>query len=174
MDKKFHITSNGDVKPCSAVTGTCPYGKAEEHYPSPETAREAFEASMSSKVFSKSVKTVNGVPMPKQFYHLTTRRNLESIRAWGLTPAVGDRSSALGESESRIYLFDSKESVMDALGNWLGEEFDEDEELILLSIPADSVEKPLPSFEDPEGSWEWSSNASIKPEFLTEEPDELN
>lgn len=43
---RFHINNSGDAGPCGAVNGRCPFGGDEEHYPTLEAAREAFEQSM--------------------------------------------------------------------------------------------------------------------------------
>lgn len=120
--------------------------------------------------FNKSFST----PIPKTFYHVTTKANLNSIQKTGLTPAIGDRSADLGEDTNRIYLFDSKESVNDALGNWLGEEFDEDEELILISVNASNIDSPTPTFDDPEGSFEWITENAILASSIKIEEDNLN
>ena len=172
MEKKFHINPvSGEPGKCSASLKACPFGGEEDHYESSEEARRAYEASMADKAFAKTPRKVMGVPVPELFYHLTPRRNLEAILSQGLKPSIGERSKALGEAEARIYLFDSKESLEDALGNWLGEEFDEDEELVALSIPAHRLETPVPSFPGDESSWEWSNTGVIDANWLTEEPE---
>jgi hypothetical protein len=169
---KFHINTKGEPGSCSATINSCPYGGPNEHYDSKETARSAYEKTMAEVTFSKANRAIMGVTVPERFYHLTPRRNLEAIRANGLQPTIGERSENLGELEPRIYLFDSEESVNDALGNWLGEEFDEDEDLVLLSIPASALENPVPSFPGDESSWEWSNTGVIDSSWLTEEPGE--
>lgn len=66
-------------------------------------------------------------------YHVTLKSNLESISKQGLLPAIGERSLSFGEKENQIYFFKDKVSVENALLNWLGEYF-EDEELIVFEI----------------------------------------
>ncbi len=51
----------------------------------------------------------------------------------GLIPQIGERSALIGESEG-IFLFPSKEDMNTALEQWLLEEFDEDEPLIVLKV----------------------------------------
>ena len=168
----FHINpATGEPGKCSAVVKSCPFGGESEHYESKDAARKAYETSMAGASFTKTSRTVMGVPVPERFYHLTPRRNLDAIKAQGLMPSIGERSEDLGEEEPRIYLFDSKQSLEDALGNWLGEEFDEDEELVALSIPAHRLETPVPSFPGDESSWEWSNTGVIDASWLTEEPE---
>ena len=62
---KYHISSDGNPRVCTASEGNCPIGGDETHYTSKEAARSAFEAaveasdSSSKKVqSSESVRTV--------------------------------------------------------------------------------------------------------------------
>lgn len=65
-------------------------------------------------------------------YHVTLKKNLSSILSEGLKPMIGPRSQKL-EQTSAIFLFPSRDHVDDALMNWLGDEL-EDEELVLLEV----------------------------------------
>lgn len=67
-------------------------------------------------------------------FHLTTDSNLANIMAEGLAPAIGPRSLDLGEPEPAVYLFPTLEDLESALGNWLGEYFEEDEVLHVLKV----------------------------------------
>src|ERR1035441_2151247 len=67
------------------------------------------------------------------FYHVTPTKNVSHILAHGLKASLGDRSSQL-ENENAIYLFSSIEDAENAIMNWLGDEFDENEKLSLLEI----------------------------------------
>lgn len=69
-----------------------------------------------------------------QTFHVTPARNIDAILASGLIPAIGERSTELGEAAPAIYLFPTIEDAEDAVGNWLGESFDEDEELALFAV----------------------------------------
>ena len=55
-------------------------------------------------------------------YHATEIANIESIRANGLVPQIGPRSSCI-ENTPGVYLFKNKEDYQDAMMNWLGDEF---------------------------------------------------
>lgn len=66
-------------------------------------------------------------------YHVTPASNLPSILHSGLVPQIGERSTLLGESSNGIYLFTSAEACETGLMNWLGDEF-EDTELIILEF----------------------------------------
>lgn len=72
--------------------------------------------------------------LPNKVYHVTPASNLDSIMQAGLRPQVGSRSSQIPGEQSAIYCFPDKASLEDAMMNWLGDEFDEDEELALLEI----------------------------------------
>ena len=41
--KTFHVDNHGDVRPCTAQAGRCPYGGAEVHGTSPEETRGKYE-----------------------------------------------------------------------------------------------------------------------------------
>lgn len=107
---------------------------------------------------SASVSKRSGPVPPTTAYHVTTRENLNSILKEGLKPSVGPRSEKLDESNA-IFVFDSRTSAEDGVGNWLGEEFDDDEELILLEVDARGLDLS-PSFDDDE-SFEWTSSGEI-------------
>lgn len=66
------------------------------------------------------------------FYHVTPTVNLASIQANGLVPQSGGRSEQMGDHG--IFMFASPEDAEDAVMNWLGDEFGEDEPLTLLKI----------------------------------------
>lgn len=74
----------------------------------------------------------------RTFYHVSEKKNLESIMQNGLIPQVGERSKELNE-ESSVFLFPTKEDMEFALGQWLGEWYDDKEEecgckVILMSL----------------------------------------
>ena len=66
-------------------------------------------------------------------YHVTPTKNLVEIMSVGLVPQIGPRSSQISDEARAIYVFQDKDSVEDALMNWLGDEFN-DEPLSLLEI----------------------------------------
>ena len=72
---------------------------------------------------------------PNRYFHVTPRKNLESILENGLIPQIGERSLEIGEPVEAVFLFPYFEEMNNALYNWFGEEFDDDEdELIILQI----------------------------------------
>lgn len=69
-------------------------------------------------------------------WHVTTRESLDRILAEGLEPRIGERSTDGAETIPAIYTFRSYDDMRDALGSWLGEEFDEDTELAVIELQA--------------------------------------
>ena len=74
-------------------------------------------------------------------FHITPISNLKSILKNGIQPKIGERSSQLTsegmplESKPRVYLFPSKEDCDTALYQWLGEEFEDlEEDLVILQV----------------------------------------
>lgn len=82
-------------------------------------------------------------------WHVTPTRNVFGILEDGLKPFVGARSQALGEGIARVYVFTEALALEDALSNWLGEAFDEDEALsvLLLDVAPERVLVPQDLFE---------------------------
>ena len=68
-----------------------------------------------------------------RYFHVTPKCNLKSILENGLVAQVGERSDILGEKPG-IWLFPTFDEMNNALANWLGECFDEDEELVILQL----------------------------------------
>ena len=82
-------------------------------------------------------------------WHVTPTRNVFGILEEGLNPSVGERSQAMGEETPRVYVFTDALALEDALSNWLGEAFDEDDALsiVLLDIAAERVLAPQNLYE---------------------------
>jgi hypothetical protein len=82
----------------------------------------------------------------KLCYHVTCTRTVPSILRRGLEPKIGPRSRKMGESLEAVYLFPDRDTVDDALMNWLGDEFPDDAASTMLevSVPADArlIESP--------------------------------
>ena len=69
-----------------------------------------------------------------RYFHVTPKQNMDSILANGLIAQIGERSKEIGESQEAIYLFPNFEEMETALANWLGECFEDTDELIILQI----------------------------------------
>lgn len=101
----------------------------------------------------------------KRYYHVTPSKNLPSIFKQGLVPMLGDRSKQVEGEIEGVFLFSSISDAVDAIGNELGEEFDEDEELTLLmiTIPIDDLD----SFELIDDGFSWVSLDPIPVEYIS-------
>lgn len=71
--------------------------------------------------------------IPEFVYHVTPTRNLERIRKFGLKAQIGSRSRQISEEKPGVYCFANKDDLENAMMNWLGDQFD-DEQLSLLKI----------------------------------------
>lgn len=91
---------------------------------------------MEEKIDFKKYFAIKEQNAPKfnTFYHVTPSENTPNILKQGLIPQQGERAKLIGEDEDGIYLFRDVISAKDALMNWLGDEFDEAQELDLLKI----------------------------------------
>jgi len=72
--------------------------------------------------------------LPEKVYHVTPAVNLDNILMQGLIPQTGDRTRKIEGEKPAIYCFPDKVAMEDAMMNWLGDEFEEDEALALLEI----------------------------------------
>lgn len=69
-------------------------------------------------------------------YHLTPLAKIADILREGLVPQIGQRSKLAGETQPAIFCFHDLTQVEDALMQWIGDYFDEDEPLAVLRIAA--------------------------------------
>jgi hypothetical protein len=65
------------------------------------------------------------------YYHITPKRNLSMIRTKGIVPNIP--KDMKGE-QAGVYLFPTKEAAEDSWDWWVEDRFDENEELVLLTI----------------------------------------
>lgn len=69
------------------------------------------------------------------YYHITTPAAWEQIQKEGLVPQIGERSQKVQEPYPAVFLFDSRAAMEDAYFNWLSEEFNEPELVVLSVVP---------------------------------------
>ena len=72
---------------------------------------------------------------PKSAYHFSPAENIDDILEDGLNPKVGMDTAY---TDSRVYLFLSKQDLDDALGSWIYDRFGE-EQLALFSVNIEGV-----------------------------------
>lgn len=94
-------------------------------------------------------------------YHVTALKNLESIMTKGLMPFKGERSLKFGEPVEAIFLFKDRISAEEAIMNWLGEEFPEEESICLLEVDTSAYQE-INSIAE----FELMVFSNIKPEFI--------
>lgn len=70
----------------------------------------------------------------EKYFHVTTETAWEKIQKEGLIPMIGERSQEVGEPVPAIFLFDSKESMEDALWGWLGDELEDEDSIVILKV----------------------------------------
>lgn len=103
---KYHINPDGNAGQCKASQGNCPFGPAEEHYDSPEAAREAYEQNQgdlaaSPQTFSKKKLVDLGVDdelaekIIDSGFRLTPKSFYESLKEMpvykGVKPEINER-----------------------------------------------------------------------------------
>lgn len=104
--------------------------------------------------------------MPVAF-HVTPAHNLPSILTRGLVPAVGPRSRDAEEVREALYLFATRDDVENALLNWLGDCFEEDEDLVILELAHPSIPA-----QPEDGQFELVLYEALPPEALVRARDE--
>ena len=90
-------------------------------------------------------------------YHVTPTKNVKTIMWNGLHPQIGDRSSKIAGESNGVFVFTSKADAENAVMNWLGDEFDEYEELTLLAIDATGLDM------EPGANYEQIITSDIEP-----------
>lgn len=101
------------------------------------------------------------------FYHVCRGSSLTSILERGLIPSIGRNSENAGEATPAVFLFTSRLACEDALQNWLGELFDDDEQLYVLEI---MLPENFPVISDVE--YEIKTECTISSECIIEVLDE--
>lgn len=96
------------------------------------------------------------------YYHVTPATSIDRILHEGLVPRQDKRSAEANEREPGVYMFGSRVDAEDAVANWLGEQFDEDEPLALLQI---KLPKDFPR--PKKTAFEYMSTIKIPPAFIT-------
>jgi len=104
--------------------------------------------------------------LTESYYHVTRSGNVPSIMKGGLTPSKPDDM----QDVEGIYLFKSIIGAEDALMNWLGDRFDEDDPLTLLRVDSAGVGE-LDT--DSAAGFEAISRTTIAPEFISVEQENI-
>ena len=74
------------------------------------------------------------------YFHVTRMELLPSILHGGLIPTV---PRDMPGEPSGVYLFPDADAVDTALTNWLGDRFEEDEDLVIIEVDPEQLEEDL-------------------------------
>lgn len=91
------------------------------------------------KFFDLCIKENKKPSTSVKYWHVTKQENLPSIKKNGLIA----KKPLDYQDEPGVYLFKSKIDAEEALMNWLGDRFEEDDELILLPVDKDAVRETV-------------------------------
>ena len=101
----------------------------------------------------------------KNYYHVTRSENVPLIMRDGLLPL---KPTDMEDVEG-IYLFKSPTDAEEALMNWLGDRFDEEESLTLLKVDALGIDE----VDSSAAGFEVVSTSKIDPQFISIEQENL-
>lgn len=108
-----------------------------------------------------------------RYFHVTPAKNLDSILKNGLEIRTGERSLANHESQDAVFLFPSFSEMENALYNWLGAEFEDEDDLIIFQI---DIPKGFPVYRNTDSNGELMYEAytyeNIPPAYITAVYDE--
>lgn len=90
-------------------------------------------------------------------YHVTLKKNLKSIMKRGILPSVPEDML----DQKGVYVFTTPEDAEDSLMNWLGDRFDEEDDIVLIKIDSDKVK-----LHDTEAGYEKVSYDIIQPSSI--------
>lgn len=97
------------------------------------------------------------------YYHVTPAVNLSKIRKEGLKVYRGERTKKMSD-ESALYAFNDLVSLEDALVNWLGDEFNEEQTLAILRIDLPEGEFDVSQTEH--AGFEFKIKEDIPPKYI--------
>ena len=82
-------------------------------------------------------------------YHVTSHRNIKSIKIHGLIPQLGPNAKACDETKPAIWCFPNKQLMTDALGSWFEDLCDDKNGMncIIISIPNNYISKSTVDYE---------------------------
>lgn len=86
----------------------------------------------------KSIAAVKSI-LSNTLYHVTTRSALADIREKGLIPQIGPRAKLMDETIPCVWLFTYQHAMEESIMNWLGDEFDENEDLMICEVTLDNT-----------------------------------
>ena len=94
----------------------------------------------------------------KFYYHITEKKNVESIFKNGLIPQQGNKTKLIND-EHGVYLFPSIIAAEDGM-NWMEDYLDDDDEIVLLKIKHNGTVRKI-------SDWEYISPDLIPPQNIS-------
>ncbi len=101
----------------------------------------------------------------ESYYHITRSENVPLIMKDGLLPSKPDDI----QDVEGVYLFKSATAAEDALMNWLGDRFSEEEKLTLLKVDPRGVGE----VDSSAAGFEVISMSKIDPQFISVEQEDI-
>lgn len=82
-------------------------------------------------------------------YHVTSHKNIKSIKKQGLLPRLGPNAKSCGETQPAIWCFPNKQSMYDALGGWFEDLCDDKNgmDCIVIDVPNDYIKHSTVDYE---------------------------
>lgn len=81
-------------------------------------------------------------------YHITSHKNIGSIKKRGLILCLGPNAKACGESKPAIWCFPSKQLMNDALGGWFEDLCDDNGmDCVVIDVPKHYVKNSTVEYE---------------------------
>lgn len=82
-------------------------------------------------------------------YHVTSHRNIKSIKIHGLIPQLGPNAKSCGETKPAIWCFPNKQLMTDALDGWFENLCDDKNgmDCIVINVPSKYVSKSTVDYE---------------------------
>lgn len=82
-------------------------------------------------------------------YHVTSHKNIKSIKTRGLIPQLGPNAKACDETKSAIWCFPNEALMNDALGSWFEKLCDDKNgmDCIVIDVPSHYVKNSAVEYE---------------------------
>lgn len=82
-------------------------------------------------------------------YHVTSHKNIKSIKTYGLIPRLGPNAKSCGEIKPAIWCFPNKQLMTDALSGWFENLCDDENGMnyIVIDVPNHYVKNSTVGYE---------------------------
>ena len=80
-------------------------------------------------------------------YHITTKKNMDSIKQHGFIPRLGKNAKACGETKPAVWFFPDKLTMNDALGSWFEDLCEDKMYCAIVNVPKTYVNNSTVDYE---------------------------